>query len=114
MSTPEPRTLNELLDEWNGVGRHQTITFKGAAGLVRAALADESEARRAAAAMTDDELAEALNWWHLRKSEQGHGTSVAGRVFQSSGWGEASTGRPISPPRAPHNPPRPANYRPYA
>lgn len=66
-----PRTLAELLTEWGGVGRHQTITFEGAAELVRAALADESEARRAAAAMTDDELTDALNWWHLRQSEQG-------------------------------------------
>jgi hypothetical protein len=31
----------------------------------------ESEVRRAAAVMSDDELAEALNEWHLRKSEQG-------------------------------------------
>lgn len=64
------RSIDRLLTEWRGVGRHQTITFGGAAELVTAALRSTSEARRAAADMTDDELAEALNWWHYRKSEQ--------------------------------------------
>jgi hypothetical protein len=67
----EPRTLADLLTEWNGTARHQTITFEGAADLVKAALADEPEVRRAAAAMTDDELVDALNHWHLRQSEAG-------------------------------------------
>lgn len=65
------RSIYQLLTEWRGIGRHQTITFGGAAELVSVALFGESEARRAAAAMSDDELAEALNYWHYRKSEQG-------------------------------------------
>lgn len=65
------RPLDRLLSEWCGIGRHQTITFEGAAVLVRRALASQSEVRKAAAAMTDDELAEALNEWNLRKSEHG-------------------------------------------
>jgi hypothetical protein len=90
--TPTKRDLNQLLAEWNGIARHQTITFGGAAELVRTALRDQSDVRRAAADMTDDELAEALNEWHLRKSEQGDdSTHVAGRLYSPTVWGEAST-----------------------